>query len=272
MKKILLVSGCSFTAAEYQSISYPSLDTSWPKWPEILAEKLGMEVVNLAISGAGNKYIYSSLLDYIKAHDTNNIGMVIAAWSQSQRLDYEDHPNIRGLDWLRKREKPYGNIMGWVRESLRYYMSFEMLCSYHKLPYKHCQMIALFEHYFEPNKNENWVALGSSLSVNDKIKNLEELKDESNQKWFDLPPEMVSTKNIKDNIDQEEIIIEFIRKNLKVKKNNFIGYPIVPSLGGYTVAEFLKIYKNPDLRISPRDAHPTGKGHAVIAEHIYENL
>ena len=56
---------------------------------EALAEKLNMQCVNLAMSGAGNEYIYSTLLDYITTNDTNNIGLVIAAWTQNQRKDYQ---------------------------------------------------------------------------------------------------------------------------------------------------------------------------------------
>jgi len=63
MKKILLVSGCSNTDKNFYSELHPEMDCSWPKWPELLAEKLNMDCVNLAKSGAGNEYIYSSLLD-----------------------------------------------------------------------------------------------------------------------------------------------------------------------------------------------------------------
>ena len=33
------------------------MDCDWPKWPERLAEKLGMECVNLCKCGAGQEYI-----------------------------------------------------------------------------------------------------------------------------------------------------------------------------------------------------------------------
>ena len=57
MRKILLVSGCSYTNKDFVSDYHSDMDTSWPKWPEILAKKLDMEVINLAYSGAGNEYI-----------------------------------------------------------------------------------------------------------------------------------------------------------------------------------------------------------------------
>ena len=58
MKKILLVSGCSFTDKNFYSGVHPEMDTSYPKWPELLAKKLDMDCINLGQNGAGNEYIY----------------------------------------------------------------------------------------------------------------------------------------------------------------------------------------------------------------------
>ena len=83
MKKILLVSGCSFTTRNYQSHHHPEIDfTSYDKWPEMLAEKLNMQCVNLAKSGAGNEFISNTIIDYIETTDKSKIGLVIPAWSQ----------------------------------------------------------------------------------------------------------------------------------------------------------------------------------------------
>ena len=56
----LIVSGCSYT------------DNIWidshgfTPWPEKLAEKLGMECINLGASGAGNEYVMSSLIHVLE--------------------------------------------------------------------------------------------------------------------------------------------------------------------------------------------------------------
>lgn len=39
MKK-LIVSGCSWCDTKFESVFHPELDCSWPKWPEMLAEKI----------------------------------------------------------------------------------------------------------------------------------------------------------------------------------------------------------------------------------------
>jgi hypothetical protein len=65
MKKILIAGGDSFTDKNYKSHIHPEIDTSWPKWPELLAEKLDMKCINVAKSGYGNDYIYESVLETI---------------------------------------------------------------------------------------------------------------------------------------------------------------------------------------------------------------
>ena len=115
MKKILLVSGCSFTDPNMRSTFHPEMDTSWPKWPELVAKELDMDCVNLAISGSGNERVYSSISDYLTQPSSKvklklnferldyrgkkyeyflpddiktDIGLVVAAWSQGHRRDW----------------------------------------------------------------------------------------------------------------------------------------------------------------------------------------
>ena len=63
MKKILLVAGCSYSNDRFRSVHHPDLDVTWPKWPQIIAKKLDMKLINLSESGAGQEYIYSNIID-----------------------------------------------------------------------------------------------------------------------------------------------------------------------------------------------------------------
>ena len=78
--KKLIVSGCSYTD------SLTGADTSLPVWPELLSKKLKMDCINLGKAGQGNEYIYSTLIDTVIKE--KNIGLVIAMWSEFQRLDF----------------------------------------------------------------------------------------------------------------------------------------------------------------------------------------
>ena len=119
MKKILLVSGCSYTDKNFKSIFHPNLDTSWDKWPEILAKKLNMNCVNLGYCGSGNDYVYSSLLDYI-VQNNNNLGLIISGWTRAVRRSYTKNKVRFNLRW-----DTHGDMDYFIRRSLRYYYTFQ---------------------------------------------------------------------------------------------------------------------------------------------------
>jgi hypothetical protein len=158
MRKVLLVSGDSFTDPFNRSASHPLLDCSWPKWPELLAEKLDMDCINLGRSGTGNNYIYSSLRDFILKHPkkyngktytpihNDRIGLIIAGWSQGFRTDWQFGKYGR---WRHERMpiKKDGDILGWLHESLNYYLDFQTLCNSESLKFMHVQMIPMYIEY-----------------------------------------------------------------------------------------------------------------------------
>lgn len=135
MKK-LIVSGCSWCDTKFESVFHPELDCSWPKWPEMLAERLGMECINLGKGGSGSEYIYNSLLETVP--HTSNIGLVIAAWSKSERRDWQK----KNKTWNSERFDIKGTNEYWIQRQIRYYYSFQILCEYLQLPYKQVQMLS----------------------------------------------------------------------------------------------------------------------------------
>lgn len=267
MRKILLVSGDSFTDKYSRSAAHPVLDCSWPKWPELLADKLDMDVINLGRSGSGNKYIYSSLHDSLRLHpnkmngrhippfNNNNVGLVVAAWSQCFREDWQE----RGWhgQWKNERIHDRGDLINWVRESLRIYSNFQMLCKNYNLPYIHTQMIPMYIDYLRgitPTEQQmiykGWTIEDNTLHYpGDKIKDREEI---------------------------EKIILEY-----DDIMDNFIEWPITRALGGsplniklfhYQVYVKDKYVDNwpSDYVISDQDGHPNAKGHELIAETMFK--
>ena len=156
MKKILLVSGCSFTTDNFISTFHPEIDCSWEKWPHILAEKLDMTCINLAQSGSGNEFVYSSLIDKIESMDKSKIGLVIPAWSQCQRRDFQLHNRHNHPRWRAEMYDTFGDIQYWIKKSLRYYHSFQIYCEYNKIPYKQTQMIELYKDYLWERCHPNY--------------------------------------------------------------------------------------------------------------------
>ena len=78
--KKLLVSGCSFTHNNSEGHF---------AWANDLAVWAGMEIINLAIPGAGNTHIANSIMLYIEQHDLDPAEtLVMAMWSGVARIDW----------------------------------------------------------------------------------------------------------------------------------------------------------------------------------------
>ena len=245
MKKILLVSGDSFTDPEWWSEFHPELEVDWPKWPEILAKKLDMDCVNLGKSGAGQEFIYTSLLDYITnpQKDISRIGLVIPAWSQCQRKDFQKGWGGR---WTNRRLDVDGDIFSWVNRSLKYMLSFQILCERYDLPYKQTQMINLFS---------------------DVLTGLRPGDSEVREGIYPKDYKMPYTGNAKK--DKQKILKMVSDYEDKINVNNFIGWPMFNELGGFSLSH--KVMKAKD-KISELDSHPNKQGHERIAEFLYDRL
>jgi hypothetical protein len=82
MYKKLIVSGCSFTVNDFAG---PGGSQRY-SWAHFLAEKYNLELVNLAVSGSGNKHIADSLIVYLEQNKCNVDEVLIGAmWSGIER-------------------------------------------------------------------------------------------------------------------------------------------------------------------------------------------
>tara|TARA_B100000927_G_scaffold159174_1_gene128245 strand:- start:91 stop:816 length:726 start_codon:yes stop_codon:yes gene_type:complete len=240
MKK-LIVSGCSWGDEIFFSPFHPDMDCDWPKWPNILAEKLGMECVNLCKCGAGQEYIYSSLCDYIQKTPKEEIGMVMAAWSTAPRRDYRFKNR-----WTNDRQDMRGDLKYWVERSIRYQYAFQNLMEQEKLPYLHFQMISLYRgHVWE----------------------LKRLKGKSSmeQKGFGMYTFDENGEDLK------EVVLNTIKNTPYYNKFNdkFFTWPGDEELGGFSI-EFGALKE--EHKISELDRHPNAKGQERIAEYLYDRL
>lgn len=239
MKKILLVSGCSWGDKDFQSFYHADMDCSWPKWCDLIAEKYDMEIVNLCKSGAGNEYIFSSLFDYITTHDTKNIGLVLAAWSQCQRRDFAKKGN-----WTNHRIDKEGDIFYWVEKSLRYMVNFKFLCEKYNLEYKQFQMIQLYKDILEGLRPSEFEILNGTYDKDYRIKIVDQPKKSLHK------------------------IFKIIFKYDDLLGKNFIGWPIAEEIGGFALNNRLK----DDDKLSEIDRHPNAKGQNKLMEILYDWL
>ena len=299
MRKKLIVSGCSFTEKAFRSVSYPDRSFDFKKWPELLAEKLGMECVNLAFSGAGNRFILSSLTDAIIRTPKEEIGLVIAAWSQSNRDDYQIFKDtdrmffnerfIKGFRWMNERKDRPGDVFGWTRETILGYIQFQNLCERYNLPYKQFQMISLFE---------GWLA--GLIETEEQIKrrlerehgrvlSAEEIEDLKRNEGPDRHEYQIISKKGKKTSDVREdrhLLAKLLSSyDQYIDQKNFLGWPGIRYMGGHTIENkcLMREVKRPDgkfrhheviedLVVGFLDRHPNKHGHEKIMEYIYEQL
>ena len=328
MKKILIASGCSYTDNQFRSASHPEMDTSWPKWPEIVAKELDMKCINLGRSGSGNEYIYSSIHDIIlRVKDKSQIGLVIAGWSQCFRHDFQigrmsgvnekmgfesdkfrkATPDIDRLfefatekklaasqtgynngdmekpmtihdradetfikkaagatGWSNDRVNPQGDVLGWVRKSLRTYMDFQTLCEYHNIPYMQTQMIPMYIDFLRglmPTEQEVEMGIGYG-------QNSHYLYD------GDLDE------------DEQHILKIILEYDGLINHDKFIGWPISRKLGGSPMnfkalggmfeEDFQQAAESDSRRNSPNyisveDGHPSKAGQEELAKSFLEH-
>ena len=247
MRKTLIASGCSWTNKNYKSIFHPEMDCSWPKWPELLAEKLDMDCINLGQGGGANNYIYNSLLDQIFSMDINEIGMVISAWTMCLRESYQKTIAKEKMEWRNiSQQKLFdtgSDIKYFINRSLRNYFNLQTLCERYKIPYKQIQMLPLYRwdlRHAVLIEYDAWIGGNYPKAV--------------------YKQKMINTHN-------------FLFQNIfydKIDEEKFIGWPAVEELGGFSIQE--KIIITEKHTISKEDTHPNTEGQKIIAEFIYENL
>lgn len=251
-KKKLIVSGDSFADYRYTSTH------GFTVWPDILGEMLDMEVINMGNCGSGNEYIYSSLLDCFAKED--NIGLVIAMWSESCRIDFEvplEEKN-RKLSWgrrgwrvivsLRKNKEIWEDVVATFFRKHGYYQL-------HARTKKSMRFMYSFQEIMK-NRNLNFLQVaGCGLESPMDSNELSKLILDS--PYFDL-----------------------------IDKKYFVGWPMVDSIGGKCISDYLK-QKDPTRTkniidgtkvsdddgdmISPvKDFHPNKLGHEQIAKVLYD--
>ena len=223
MRKVLLVSGCSYTDKTFRSDFHPNIDTGWPKWPELLGKKLDMDVVNYGYCGSGNEYIYSSLLDHLTSNPIKDIGLVIPGWSRVPRRDFNVGNRKYNIRW-----DNHGDLKYFMMRSLRYYYSLQEVCKSLKVPYKQIHILDPYESaVVEQNElfnmtREDAMKEFMSSSYYDKIdeKNFIGWPIESKLGGFCAWDKLDADKHFISEIDRhpnrqgQEIIAELIYENL----------------------------------------------------------
>jgi hypothetical protein len=235
----MITSGCSFT----ESIRH----NQEKSWADYLAEKLGKKLTNYGRGGAGNEYIYNSVVD--------NLGtdLVVVMWSCFDRWDF--HKGSFELPYLIEDGGSVPRKDELVNTST-----------------------GEFENTYVADENifsENIAELSKVMLKN----NLDdrEYQIKKTIRWMVSLQHICEQKNIpliqclgfgKRRWNKD---IELAKTSLDYKpfyelEHKSLGWPFVERIGGFTMMD--KLHK--DMFVSNFDRHPNDKGHKYISEIIYD--
>lgn len=84
-KTLLIATGCSFTDFIESRYLKPGIDT----WPDLVAEFMDWDLINVGKGGSGNDYICNAAIDAILENSDRDI-VVMVLWTNATRLDFFD--------------------------------------------------------------------------------------------------------------------------------------------------------------------------------------
>tara|TARA_R100001369_G_scaffold74635_1_gene103412 strand:- start:464 stop:1246 length:783 start_codon:yes stop_codon:yes gene_type:complete len=256
--KTLLAVGCSFTDEKFISKRHPEMDCSWPKWPKLIGEKLGYNVVNLGRCGNSNDSIFKSTQDYIVDH---KVDMICSLWTQTTRLNIHDMENFNWAWSFRSKHETelhnpseaanklvifktsvFKRLLRWkhtvlANEHLRYIYMLDQLGKYNNIPVYHMQGVRVYYPFGVSEKSHELDNYGKI-----RLAKSEYLNAVLESQYFEI-------------LD---------------KQDNIYGWPFYKELGGKSLGDN-PIPRFPvEYRISKLDTHPNAKGQQKIASQFME--
>ena len=259
--KYILACGDSFTDRDFKSVEYLDYDCSYKKWPELLANKLDTDVINLGRCGVDNDYIIETAIDHILDHH-DKIQLVVIGLSEAWRWSPFRHFLINPI----VQAKENLSIRKWHDYEEKHYEVSNWLMVDKLLNIKEYKLYSqiIFKHYFKQIvriqklcKNFNLDLIITSL----------------------LGP--LSYGGLWDVAKNKNLEIEYSSINLAesfmntpgfydVDAKAFLGWPCYDQLGGYGLTEVSGGFDFNTMRVGPTDGHPNKLGHEHIAENIYD--
>ena len=259
-----------------------------------------MECINIASNGRGNEYILSSITEAI--YEYNDIALVIAMWSEFDRIDFPISHNARrwmkidyedknvtqpNITWPGKTGNPT-----YKKGVLTSYDDKENSWDNHSWVTPNANVI-----YIHPTTRvQEWLRIQNEFVIFSNKYGIYSKREtcKKSLRQFILFKHLMKSCELKymqcvgvEPITRGEIhdlqkerqrqmayIIIDSKFYDKLDEPNFVGWPILDNIGGYVFDDILprNIY-DPDYleyRISKTDSHPNTKGHKIFADKLYD--
>lgn len=259
-KKILLVSGCSYTDKDFRSATDPSVVVDWDPWPQYVADALNLQCVNKGKSGSGTDYIFDSIIDGIAEYG-NRIDTIMVLWTGADRTEFFD----RVLLPIHECHLENVSTQNWQKDFGFNNLSYSYLNS--------------------PNTNKKWIYSRMMVNPLRKMFALLEICERLNIKiimaqglvYFNTPAInlLAAEGKIHESckLTPDEVSEMFMDNpyfpQLEKKRKHLIGWPFFSRIGGYAL-DYIRFDMGKDYFCSDIDWHPNKLGHELFAEKFLE--
>lgn len=252
MKKMLLAVGCSFTDKNFKSLHYPEYDCSFPKWPEIVGDRLDMVVLNEAQCGYGNDQIANIVIDKL-LNNFENIDTVMIGWSEIWRFSPYDYYRINPMA---ERKVHADNLTSnALKENLTDKIWLDIL------KYKHDALYHIIKNFYKQILRVQKICelFNVKLIQHHLCGSLEMHRFNYAAKMYDTTWDYSKV--------EWGYLLSTTPGFYHIDKDNFIGYPFIRDFGGYS---YVDTEHHRDFKLGLKDGHPNAAGHEHIAEMYYE--
>ena len=270
-KPKLIVGGCSYTYGHNKK------KDQTVTWGEQLAKQLDMELVNTAANGSGNEFILNQISEAVCSY--HNIGLVVAMWSEFERIDIPISPNTN-----RQLLEGQGGMQATPLSCWKNPNFYDENGSY----WFHMNINILFDQNFK-KKSKKTIDRHNEITLYLKDKKIYSAIKCLEKSLFQMMlfKQLAKSQGLKymqcigpfpfrevnDKIKNQrysKAMLDNIFFN-ELDESNFIGFPIMKNIGGFSFDNLLPNWSEDNsYRISEYDSHPNTKGHKLFADYLYE--
>lgn len=267
-KKTLLAAGCSFTDPNWVSVHHPEIDCSFPRWPEIVGQKLGLHVANVSYRGIDNQSIVDYAIEYINKNQ-DEVHTVMIGWTEWHRINFYGHNynSIHLADgaWNAKKEQPEASYLAKVKNDGAYIDSTFLDhwkeqgtdIVYESL---HAPFARKFYVQTQYNRIMQLSLLCKGLGI--KLVTYQLLNPMNLQRSLQLTDEDKDDLLHQLQLYSKEMVDAYSQNPIKTK--NHIGFPYFRQAGGYHYSVDF------EDRVGLHDGHPNANGQKKIAKEFLD--
>ena len=253
LDKILLTGGCSYTDKNFRSLDTTADNRGdWPMWPEIVADRIGLQAINVADSGISNDTIFNNIIDGIMEYG-DRIDTIAVLWTTADRIPFFYKTIIPSAElYIESMDNRTEDLDRWMNnrpagDSVKEFITND-----------HFNLDEMLSYWMQSGLRKMY----ELITICDKFGY--KLIMGQGPSYFDETPlskflnEPIFSKKIKHFMSNPYF------NQLQKHRNNIIGWPLLTELGGWDFDTYRKSYQN--TTVSDKDFHPNAYGQEIFAD------